>query len=171
MKATARKVIPIAPEQARTVVIRLEPSIPEEARFFFLGQALRRIREFAEKYDTDGDGKVLSVEIQRDFAKEMNHEYFLAIAVREGRITAHFLAQAVEYERKLYVWVKQWEIDEGEKAPPGQIKQMFELFDRWKRDIGAAGMRCQAQTEAHVRLYKKMGWKHKFTVMMEGGTS
>lgn len=146
------------------VITRLDPYFPYELRFHLLGQALTRIREFSEKYDGDADPVVFCREIQEDFIKQRDHEFFIVVAVEDGRVVGHMLARLESYYGRRYVFILQTDIS-GAGLTPKQIDSGFDMLSNWAQDVSALGIRLAAITETHVRLFKKREFTVKFTAM------
>lgn len=127
----------------------------EELRHLFLGQVLKRIRNFCDKYDSDGDPIVMSHEVERDFTKERDHEFLILIAVNEElKVVGHLLANAYSYYGKLYICVSQMELDQGLSLD--SEKKAFAVIKQWQGEIGARGIRAAAPSALHIRRLKML---------------
>jgi len=149
------------------VVFQVHRAMDDEIRHLFLGQALKRIRAFAEKYDTDADPVIMTREFERDFAKDTNQEFCLVVAIRDLRVIGHFLSRAEFYYGKKYVYVVQLDILDAGLIHEEVLSGMSILKD-WARSVGALGIRAGALTRAHERLYRKYGLTPFASAMLKG---
>lgn len=154
-------------EMPQVVVLQLNRNMDEEIRHNLLGAVLKRVRRFDEQYNPQGVPTVHCREIERDFAKDRDHSYFIAVAITDGQVVGHLLARVYEYYGKLYVHVEQMVIDKGTPIKLEQEHQIFAALQAWQREIYAdPAITTAALNEAHVRRLRRFyGFKQQFILM------
>jgi len=161
------EVVALNPKPSGIAVFQLHRAMDPEICHLFLGQAVKRIRQFAEKYDTGANPIVLSREFEQDFAKDTNQDFFLVIAVRDLRVVGHFLTRLEWCYGNKYVHLSQLDIV-GAGLNEDEIASGLKMVKDWARSMEAVGLRLGALTDAHVRLYRRHGFSPWITVMKGG---
>lgn len=169
MQAQAEQVA----EKEKVIFVVLTRDYDVELRHRLLGQLLRRVKDFAEKYDTDGVPQVVARAVEWDFAQDKeNQEYLSIIAVRGLEVVGHLLCHAIHYFGHKYVYVQQFEIDGESGITIEQERQAFRAVTAWKQQIGARGIRAVAPSPVHVRRLRMLhGFTAKHTTMTFGEDS
>lgn len=158
------------PSREPVIMVVLSRTMDDELRHRLIGQVLRRIREFAGKYDTDGVPSVVARDVEWDSAKDIkDQQYLVILAVRDLQVIGHLLCRIVNYYGNNYVYMQQFEIDEGSGITLEQERQAFRAVLAWKNQIGAVGIRAIAPSPAHRRRLSMMhGFVAKHTTMTFG---
>lgn len=138
-------------EKHPTRIMRLDPTMDVDLRHWLLGKVLKRIRAFCERYDSDGDGLVLSRDVEKDFVKDGDREFLIIVGVRKLQIVGHLLANTYCYRGRLYVYVGQMELDTGSGITLEQERAAFEIIKNWRKELRADGIRAAAPTAMHIR--------------------
>jgi hypothetical protein len=140
----------------KTVIVRVHPAMEEEIRHSLLGSALKRIREFCAKFDTDANGKFLAKAVEQDFAKERDHEFYVLVAIRGSEIVGHLLAHLDFYYGGRIVFVMHLELDRRCRLTLEELKGALEDVAAWGQTWGAKKMGAAALTERHRRRLEKV---------------
>ena len=159
-------VIPLKKQVAERVVYRLQRKMDEELYHLLLGQCLKRIRKFAEEFDSDADPMVLARAVEHDSLQDQP-AFCLIIAVQGIKVVGHLLATADWYFGKRYVFVHQLDL-RGVGFTPEEARAHYDILKTWAKSMGASGIRAGAGTDAHVRLYKSWFGFAPFRTIMKG---
>lgn len=162
-----------AADKEKTVLIVLTRDYDVELRHRLLGQLLRRVKEFAAKYDTDGIPQVVARAVEWDFAKDKeDQEYFIVVGCQGLEIVGHLLCRSINYFGNRWCYVQQMEIDEGSGITLNQERAAFSAVKAWAKTVGAVGIRAVAPSPVHVRRLRMLhGGKPKHTTMVIGEDS
>lgn len=167
MSVVALKQVKVEPLPEPTRVFQLHRAMDDEVRGYLLGQVLKRIRQFDEKYNPQGSPMVHTREVERDFAKDRDHLFFIGIGVKECRVVGHLLARVFEYYGKVYVHVEQMAIDKHSGIKLEQEHKIFAMLKAWQGEIGAdRKITTAALGEKHIRRLRRFyGFKPMFTLV------
>lgn len=156
-----------AVEKEEISLIVLTRDLDEELFHRLLGQVLRRVRDFAAKYDTDGIPKVVARAVEWDFAQDKeNQEYFLVVALCGLEVIGHLLCHAVNYYGKQAIQIQQLEIDKGYGITLEQERRAFQQVIAWGKARGVTEFRAAAPSPAHVRRLRMLyGFESYLTTM------
>ena len=149
--------------EAPVFIISLTRATERELRYAIIGQLMKRIREFAEKYDTDGDPEAIERDVFLDFAAGTGG-YHIMVALKDLEVVGHLLSRSMVYFGRHYVYVQQLEIDHGAGVTLEQERQAFKTIRQWQKSIGAIGVRAVAPTPAHVRRLRMLHGSHGTTL-------
>lgn len=156
--------------QQTATVLPLHSSMDVAARHWLLGLALDRIAKFARQYDADANPDVMIREIEADFAKKQDHNFFIVVGMRNGEMVGHLLSNLYDYYGYRYVYVNQMHIDESSGITIAQERDAFGWIESWARESRAVGIRTAAPSLAHVRRLRMLhGFSPKLTVMKWDG--
>lgn len=162
MEATALK-----QAEPETHLIHLQREMDEELRHIFLGSVLKRIRIFAETWDSDANSIVISRAVEKDFVKDKDQEFMIIIAVREMQIVGHLLARALDYYGNLYINVHQMDIDANSGITLEQEQRPLRWLINWQKEIGAKGIRAMVPDAVNARRLKIMYGFTEMYIMMK----
>lgn len=152
-------------------IVQLGREMDVEAAHWLFGKALKRIRIFCGKHDTDGDPVVCMRDVEKDFARDNGHDYLIIVAINDQlEMVGHLLASASMYHGSKYIYVEQMEIDRGAGVTLDQERMAFGWIKDWQKEIKAEGIRAMGPGPAQVRRLQMI---HNFiptmTLMRERG--
>jgi len=145
------------------VVMELRREMDEELRHWFLGQALKRIRKFCEVNNCDGDPLIMSREVEKDFAKDKDHDFLIVVAVKNMTVVGHLLVDSYKYHGHTYATVVQFGLDE--KVSLEQEEKAFGFVLNWAKEIKASGLKAIVEKPALMMWYSKFGFTRRSTIM------
>lgn len=148
---------------SQPIIMVLQREIDEELRHWLLGQTLKRIRHFCAQHDSDADPIVFSREVERDFAKDRDHEFLIIVAVQNMKVVGHLLADNYHYYGRRYVCVSQLELDV--RLTLEQQRDAFQAVITWQKELQAHGIRAATANAALIPWFQALGFVRIRTLM------
>lgn len=157
--------------EAPVEMFQLARELDPELGHWLLGQAMKRIRRYCQKYDSDADPLIMMREVEQDFVTN-GYNFLIVVAVRDLRIVGHLLVDRYVYHGCPYAAISQFQLDE--QLTLDQEKKAFEIVLNWCKQIDIRGLRAvvdrkalRNHPKAVLRWYRQFGFVRKRSIFME----
>lgn len=152
----------------RTVIVQLRREADPVVFHTLLGELLKRVRDFCDRFDADAVGNVLARSVEFDYCRDtVEQQYFALLAVKEGQAVGHLLARIVNYDGSVLAYVHQWQMDRPARLDDVQKQAAFAMVKRWAKEKGAKKVKAGAWTKRHARrLIEEFGFDSSRKLIM-----
>jgi len=130
-------------------------------------QLLRRVIDFADKYDLDSDPEILWHTITNAMVVQ-NSDMLILGAVEDDVMHGHLLVRIVNNDGMLIALITQLAIDMDEREGREEtIQAGMEVIHAFATSRGATRVRCWAMSEELAIMFKRFGFEPKDYVLMD----